>query len=299
MDSKTINQFFYDCEMGNIAGIQQAIALGVDPSVADNFGLLSVVIKTQVKDLRPHHWTKNSNAEHNELPVVLPLSDQEIVLDLSVNQETVDCLLQYERVQKGSGLLKVLWAALDKKCYTTAQKILPYIQRDDHLSTLVRWALIREDTKLTVLLIPFLKNTPYMQEAFKESVRNNDLVQFKILFEHRDNTLDNDVFLLACGHGAYDMVEMFLPHCNETYDLNQALTLACTGSFTDVIDLLWKRADVNNVLTVKRGLLSESQGFNYLKQLYAPIEQKNMLLNVLESHLQTIDKVLEETHRKM
>lgn len=299
MDSKTINQFFYDCETGNIAGIQQAIALGVDPSVADNFGLLSVVIKTQVKDLQPHYLTTNFNAEHSELPVVLPLSDQEIVLDLSVNQETVDCLLQYERVQKGSGLLKVLWAALDKKCYTTAQKILPYIQRDDHLSTLVRWALIREDTKLTVLLIPFLKNTPYMQEAFKESVRNNDLVQFKILFEHRDNTLDNDVFLLACGHGAYDMVEMFLPHCNETYDLNQALTLACTGSFTDVIDLLWKRADVNNVLTVKRGLLSESQGFNYLKQLYAPIEQKNMLLNVLESHLQTIDKVLEETHRKM
>lgn len=299
MDSKTINQFFYDCETGNIAGIQQAIALGVDPSVADNFGLLSVVIKTQVKDLQPHYLTKNSNAEHSELPIVLPLSDQEIVLDLSINQETVDCLLQYERVQKGSGLLKVLWAALDKKCYTTAQKILPYIQRDDHLSTLVRWALIREDAKLTVLLIPILKNTPYMQEAFKESVRNNDLVQFKILFEHRDNTLDNDVFLLACGHGAYDMVEMFLPYCNETYDMNQALTLACTGSFTDVIDLLWKRADVNNVLTVKRGLLSESQGFSYLKQLYAPIEQKNMLLNVLESHLQTIDKVLEETHRKI
>lgn len=299
MNSKTINQFFYDCETGNIAGIQQAIAFGVDPSVADNFGLLSAVIKTSVKDIKSDLPDKNLSTDHRDLPIILPLSGQEIVLDVSVNQQTVDCLLQYESVQKGSGLLRVLWAALDKKCYTTAQKILPYIQKDDHLSTLVRWALIREDTKLTLLLIPFLKNTPYMQEAFKESVRNNDFVQFKILFEHRDNTLDNEVFLLACGHGAYNMVEMFLPYCNETYDLNQALTLACTGSFTDVIDLLWKRADVHNVLTVKRGLLSESQGFNYLKQLYEPIEQKNLLLNVLESHLQTIDKVLEETHRKM
>lgn len=235
------NQFFEACERGDLDSVQHYVYLKqCVPLGLDNLGLRLA--------------SKNGHTN------------------------VVSFLLRSEGIQTSTGLMKAIWAAIEMRQYTIVSMLVPYVDLDANDGYLLKWAVVRGDSILVQQLAPHFNNRQHLFEALLDAVRNNDVSIVTTLIEYVDPQVhDSEAFHLACSRGHTEIVKRLLPIVDPLSKNSEGLLWACVGNHREVIDLVWQYCDAQTVLNTQK-LSSSEKGFEYLRGLWKPIQQKNILL---------------------
>lgn len=197
--------------------------------------------------------------------------------------EVVRFLLRTPNIENSTGLMKAMWAAIEVRNYTISSLLVPYLNLDANEGYLLKWAVVRGDQDLVSQLAPHFTRPQHVFEAFLDAVRNNDSEIVKILLGYT-NPQNNDceAFHLACGRGHQEIVACLLPLVDPQSKNSEGLLSACVGNHTSVIDAIWAHCDVAKVLNTQL-LFTLDKGFEYLRQLWEPVEQKRLMLEAIKN----------------
>ena len=239
------NQFFEACEQGDLDSVQHYVYLQqCAPLGLDNLGMRLAC--------------KNGH------------------------DTVVRFLLRTPGIEKSTGLMKCMWAAIQMHHYHIVSLLVPHIDLDTNEGYLLKWAVVRGDNTLVAQLAPHLQIPHHVSDAFLDAVRNNDFDIVDILLLHVDPSLnESEAFHLACGRGHLDIVKRLLPLVDPRTKNSEGLLWACVGNHIHVIDAIWECCDVETVLNTQL-LFSSDKGFNHLRMLWEPIAQKQVLLEALD-----------------
>lgn len=194
------------------------------------------------------------------------------------HSNVVAFLLRSEGIAASTGLMKAIWAGIEMRRYDIVSMLIPHVDLNANDGYLLKWAVVRGDNILVAQLAPHFTAPHHLFEALLDAVRNNDLPIVNTLIEYIDpHTHDSEAFHLACSRGHSAIVECLLPRVDPKSKNSEGLLWACVGNHTDVIDLVWQYCDVPVVLNTQL-LFSSDKGFEYLREMWQPVEQKNILL---------------------
>lgn len=197
------------------------------------------------------------------------------------HRDVVAFLLRSDGIATSTGLMKAIWAAIEMRRYDIVSMLTPHVDLDANDGYLLKWAVVRGDNTLVAQLSPHFKSPQHLFEALLDAVRNNDLAIVTTLIEYIDpQTNDGEAFHLACGRGHAAIVQCLLPYVDPKSKNSEGLLWACVGNHTNVIDLIWNHCDVSIVLNTQL-LFSSDKGFEYLRNVWQPAEQKKSLLDAV------------------
>lgn len=238
------NQFFEACEHGDLESVQHYVYLKqCAPLGLDNLGLRLAC--------------KNGHAK------------------------IVAFLLRSEGIERSTGLMKAIWAAIEMRQHDIVAMLLPHVDLEANDAYLLKWAVVRGDNALVQQLAPHFTNSEHLFEALVDAVRNNDVNIVATLIEYVDpQSHDSEAFHLACGRGHMAIVKRLLPLVNPRSKNSEGLLWACVGNHTDVIDAVWQHCDVAVVLNTQL-LFSSDKGFEYLRTVWEPVQQNKILLEAV------------------
>lgn len=190
-------------------------------------------------------------------------------------------LLRTPGIEKSTGLIKCMWAAIQMHHYHIVSLLVPYIDLDINEGYLLKWAVVRGDNTLVAQLAPNLQTPHHVSDALLDAVRNNDFAIVETLLLYVDpSSNESEAFHLACGRGHIEIVKRLLPMVDPKTKNSEGLLWACVGNHTQVIDVIWAQCDVEAVLNTQL-LFSSDKGFDHLRTLWEPIVQKRALLDAL------------------
>lgn len=197
------------------------------------------------------------------------------------HRDVVAFLLRSDGIATSTGLMKAIWAAIEMRRYDIVSMLTPHVDLDANDGYLLKWAVVRGDNTLVAQLSPHFNSHQHLFEALLDAVRNNDLAIVTTLIEYIDpQTNDGEAFHLACGRGHAAIVQCLLPYVDPKSKNSEGLLWACVGNHTNVIDLIWNHCDVSIVLNTQL-LFSSDKGFEYLRNVWQPAEQKKSLLDAV------------------
>ena len=238
------NQFFEACEQGDLESVQHYVYLNqCAPLGLDNLGLRLAC--------------KNGHSK------------------------IVAFLLRSEGIERSTGLIKAIWAGIEMRRYEIVSMLVPHVDLEANDGYLLKWAVVRGDNALVQQLAPHFTNYQHLHEALLDAVRNNDVNIVTTLIEYADPQYhDSEAFHLACSRGHTAIVKQLLPMVDPRSKNSEGLLWACVGNHTDVIDIVWPHCDVSVVLNTQL-LFSSDKGFEYLRAVWEPVQQKKTLLETV------------------
>lgn len=199
------------------------------------------------------------------------------------HSKIVEFLLRSEGIECSTGLMKAIWAGIEMRQYAIVSMLVPHVDLDANDGYLLKWAVVRGDNTLVQQLVPHFTNHQHLFEALLDAVRNNDINIVNTLIEHVDpQSRDSEAFHLACSRGHTTIVTRLLPVVDPRSKNSEGLLWACVGNHTEVIDLVWKHCDVPGVLNTQL-LFSSDKGFEYLRTVWEPVQQKKTLLEAVNN----------------
>ena len=95
-------------------------------------------------------------------------------------------LLRTPGIEKSTGLIKCMWAAIQMHHYHIVSLLVPYIDLDINEGYLLKWAVVRGDNTLVAQLAPNLQTPHHVSDALLDAVRNNDFAIVETLLLYVD-----------------------------------------------------------------------------------------------------------------